>query len=445
MPAPNPATAAGDGPVPGADFAEGPDAPGVPRRRVLEAVWAAAWPCLFLSAKPLSVREQTAVAAPETAAVPDAAAAPADRLPPPLAGLGVSLAGAEFGVERPAFSAGEPGAHGADFLHPTPGGVLDVAAAGVRLVRLPVRWERLQPVPGGPLDADELARVRLTLDRLAAAGCGVILDLHNYARFVPAPPAGEAPRAVLIDEVVRTGGRRAVPVSRHHLAEFWATVAGAFAGHPAVAGWGLMNEPHDLAPAGAVFDGGDRCDWPAVGRAAVAAVRGVDPHTPVVVAGADWSSSERWAAANGPDPWVDDPHVVYEAHCYVDADGSGKYRATFADERAADPRVLSRGARRVAPFLEWCARTGSRGFLGEFGVPNPFDSADDGWLRVLRPLLRELAGADTPGCLWAAGEWWGEYPLNHHPAGGAAGPVLAEVLGHDPEHDARPGRPAGST
>ena len=413
-----------DPPAPAAS-PSAPDGEPVPRRSLL-AAGLALWPLAFASARPVAAVPRADAPAPEEDAAPvepPPSGPPAAPSRPIIDGLGVNLAGAEFGAERRDFSNENPGDHGRDFLHPSAGAVRDVAAAGARLVRFPVRWERLQPAPGGPLAADELGRLRLTLDRLHAAGLAVVIDLHNYARYALATGGGV--RRVLIDEIVAgPDGRRGVPVSRHHFAEFWATLAGSFAGHPAVAGWGLMNEPHDLAPYGRAFDGGRGCDWPAIGRLAADAVRNADPGAAVVVAGADWSSSDRWLAANGPDPWVDGPGVIYEAHCYLDADAAGKYRASFAAEAAADPRVADRAVRRMEPFLEWCARTGSRGFLGEFGVP----PADAGWLSPLWAQVAALNASGTPGCLWAAGEWWGDYPLNAHPAGGVAGPVLETVL-----------------
>ena len=392
----------------------------LPRRRLL-AAGLSLWPAVLSSARPVPTPPPRS--ADDPPADPTPAAAPAPR--PAPAGFGANLAGAEFGVESASFSNANPGAPGRDYTFPSAGSVRDLAAAGVPWVRLPVRWERLQPAPGGPLDASELGRLAATLDRLHAAGLAAVVDLHNYCRFALATPGGGS-RRVLIDEVIRDArGRRSVPVSRERFAGCWALLVGAFAGHPAIAGWGLMNEPHDLAPHGAEFaDGSRRCDWRAVSRLAADAVRRADPGATVVVAGADWSSSARWAAANGPEPWVDGPGVIYEAHCYLDADAAGKYPRPFAAEAAADRRIRDRAARRLAPFLEWCARTGSRGFLGEFGVP----PADPGWLGPLRSLRSELAAAGVPGCVWAAGEWWGDYPLNVHPAGGVAGPVLRTVL-----------------
>ncbi len=408
-------------------------APALPRRDLL-AAGLSLWPVLLASARPVSRLISPAAGPGRSAAAPGPAVAslpdpPANLKPMPtpsratVAGVGVNLAGAEFGVESPTFSHTNPGEPGRDYTYPSPAAIGDVATAGVPFVRLPVRWERLQPDPGDSLNPAELARLRTALDRLHAAGLAAIVDLHNYARFALATPTGV--RRVLIDEIVRdANGRRTAPASRERFANFWTRLAGALAGHPAVAGWGLMNEPHDLAPHGREFTHGARCDWRAVSRLAADAVRAADPGAAVFVAGASWSSSERWSAANGPEPWIDGPGVIYEAHCYLDADAAGKYSSSYQAEAAADRGIADRAKRRLAPFLNWCDRTGSRGFLGECGVP----PADAGWLAVWGSLLSELTAAETPGCLWAAGEWWGDYALNVHPTGGVAGPVLRTAL-----------------
>ena len=70
--------------------------------------------------------------------------------------------------------------------------------------------------------------------------------------------------------------------------------------------------------------------------------------------------------------------VVYEAHCYFDANGSGKYTLSYADELRADPRLAVRGVLRLREFLAWCRRNEVPGFLGEFGIPG----ADAGWRDV---------------------------------------------------------------
>ena len=55
--------------------------------------------------------------------------------------------------------------------------------------------------------------------------------------------------------------------------------------------------------------------------------------TLVLVPGYGWSAAGAWRQ-NHPRPWVDDPHVAYEAHQYFDADRSGHYLRAFEDEAA---------------------------------------------------------------------------------------------------------------
>ena len=376
------------------------------RRRFLAACTAATLPA-FVSARP----------------GPSSGVDPADRVepapPPRLAGLGVNLAGAEFAAERDDFSNADPGAHGREYLWHGTGYLAALADRGVRLLRVPMRWERVQPAPGGPLDPRELDRLLTLVSACGDRGVGVIPDVHNYARYRLHRSGTHRARRVreyVIDQ--REGNR--TPISRDHFADLWARLARVLAGHPAVVGYGLMNEPHDLDPHGLRHS-----HWPTISQAAVDAVRRVDPLTPVLVAGDGWSNARRWHTVNPPTPWVRDPagRVIYEAHCYLDADGTGTYGRPFAEEFAADPTLPARAARRLRPFLGWCARHRVPGFVGEFGVP----TGDPGWAAAGRPLRAALRAAGVPGCAWAAGAWWGDYPLALHPGRPAADAALAAL------------------
>jgi endoglucanase len=310
---------------------------------------------------------------------------------------GVNLAGAEFGHDKPGFCAEERGAFGKDWTHPTEGTIAYFARHGLRLLRVPFRWERLQPRLGHELDPHELARLRKTLDLARGYGSRVLLDAHNYGRY--ALKVGDAARTCRIDEEL--GGR--VPVSRAHFGDLWRRVAQAFARHEALEGYGLMNEPHEMGDA----------DWKVISNEGVRALREVDASHPVYVAGEHWSSSWKWTEANGARAWIDDPagKVVYEAHCYFDADGSGTYPRSFEAELAADPDLLDRGVARLADFAGWCARNRVRGFLGEYGVPRD----DARWHEVAERFLARLDALGMDSCAWAAGEWWGSYPLSLQP------------------------------
>src|SRR6185437_782334 len=134
---------------------------------------------------------------------------------------GVSLAGAEFGSQRPEFSNRNPGRYGRDYIYPSERTIAYFTQQGLGLLRLPVRWERLQPELRQPLDAAELNRIHHVLHLAAEHGAQVILDLHNYGRY--RMDWFGKPRSVIIDEQLQ-GDR---PVSREALADLWQRLAEA--------------------------------------------------------------------------------------------------------------------------------------------------------------------------------------------------------------------------
>jgi endoglucanase len=145
----------------------------------------------------------------------------------------------------------------------------------------------------------------------------------------------------------------------------------------------------------------------------VSAIRQVNRTAFVIVPGDGWSNAHRFDELNGQRAWIQDPagRVVYEAHCYFDADASGKYQRSFASELRDDPHLAQRGAARLRVFIEWCRRNQVEGFVGELGIPGD----DTGWQQVMAGALREIDSAGMSACYWAAGEWWNDYPLSVQP------------------------------
>jgi hypothetical protein len=234
---------------------------------------------------------------------------------------GVVLAGGSFGAadSNRRFSSERPGRYGYDYSYESAASYRFLAEQGVRLVRLTVSWERLQPVPGKALDPAALARVRTALDRARAAGLSVVLDLHNYGSF--AAPAG--PLAL---------GSPGLPIAR--LADFWARLASATRDETALTGYDLLNEPVTLAAKGAA---GAQL-WEQASQAAVDAIRATGSTTAIAVTGYGQTAPARIAETH-PRAWITDPahRTVYEAHAYFDADSSGHYAASYATEAARLP------------------------------------------------------------------------------------------------------------
>jgi endoglucanase len=304
----------------------------------------------------------------------------------------VSLAGAEFGVGA-SFCDEQPGQFGKDYTYNSERTVAYFAGLGITPLRVPFRWERVQPRPGEALDGAELGRLRAFVGWAKRHGATVILDVHNFGCY-RLKRGGKVVEAVIDGKV---GDE--IPVTRDHFADLWRRLSAAFRDEPAVEAYALMNEPHDM----------DRSDWKAISRAAVAAVRAGGDAKLVIVPGESWSNSDRFVQVNGPTPWVEDPagNVAYEAHCYFDSDYSGQYKRSYDEELAKDNHLDRRGVRRLVEFAGWCAVNGVRGFLGEFGVPGN----DPRWLRVLGPFLDALDRVGVDSCYWAAGNWWPESDL----------------------------------
>jgi endoglucanase len=310
---------------------------------------------------------------------------------------GVSLSGAEFGTDKEDFSNENPGVFDRDYTYNSERTVAYFCDHKIRLLRLPIRWERLQPRLGEDLDATELKHIKTAVDWARKHHGEVILDVHNYGRYCVRIEGKE--RACIIDEKV--GG--AVPVTRRHFADLWRRLSQEFRNESAMYAYGLMNEPHDMGSS----------DWKAISQAAVDAIRGEKDHKLILVAGDHWSNSHRFAEFNGARAWIKDSanQVAYEAHCYFDHDFSGRYQLSYDKELARDPKLENRSEDRLGPFVRWCQINRVRGFLGEYGIP----ASDERWQKMLARFLRALDDAGMDGCYWAAGEWWGDYPLSLQP------------------------------
>jgi endoglucanase len=310
---------------------------------------------------------------------------------------GINLAGAEFGADKLGFSNATPGELGKDFTYNSERTFAYFCAHGLRLLRLPLRWERIQPRLGQPLDEAELERLKTATGWARKHGGQVIIDIHNFARYVVERDGRRSECVIDQPDPARA------PVSRNHFADLWRRLAQVFREETAVYAYGLMNEPHDLGTV----------DWKPISQAAVDAIRAEKDDKLILVAGDDWSNAPRFSAINGKRAWIKDraDRIAYEAHCYLDHDSSGHYELDYAAELARDSKLPERGPQRLQPFVRWCRANRVPGFLGEFGIPG----GDARWQPVLARFLEALDAASMDSCYWAAGEWWGAYPLSLQP------------------------------
>jgi hypothetical protein len=239
---------------------------------------------------------------------------------------GINDAGGAFGapVDEPTseFSNRNPGRYGVAYHYDSQETLDYLADRAIDLIRLPFRWERLQPRPGQKLDPEELARIRGAVRRAHRAGLDVILDMHNYGAYYLSDGSRGVRRAI---------GSSAVSIEV--LADAWRRIAAAFGSEPGVLGYDLMNEPVGL-PAGGGSD--PRDVWDEASQAALDAIRAEGDDQWIFVEGYGGAGTHGWAQEN-PQPWIHDPagRFFYEAHQYFDPDRSGTYRDGYDEDLAA--------------------------------------------------------------------------------------------------------------
>ncbi len=323
---------------------------------------------------------------------------------------GVNISGAEFGMNT------LPGLLGREYTFNSEGTFRYFSEKKLGLMRVPLQWERLQPVPGGPLDSDYLSNVKRDVAWAKAHGGEVILDIHNFARY---SFTGKASQSEIIDNPSSDGS---VKLTTAHLADLWVRLSNEFKFEPAVYAYDLMNEPHDMG----------RGNWKSISQAALSAIRGNQDDKLVLIPGDSWSSGNRWMTTHGPTGWIQDPsnNFAYEAHQYFDRDESGTYAQTYDAELRSNTDLANVGRTRISHFIDWCAANNVRGIVDEYGIP----AGDDRWAAVLENFFTSLDAAGMDGAYWAAGEWWGTYALSVQPTANFTvdRPQMATLLAHAP-------------
>lgn len=253
---------------------------------------------------------------------------------------------------------------------------------GFRTVKLPMNWVRLQPKAFGPLSEPKLAELDDFMARAKKRGFRVVVNLCAFG--------GREGHQL---------GSKELPTKA--LAAFWLPFVKRYRGQ--LAGYDIMNEPHDMPNAQA---------WPVAAQETVDAIRTVDRDTVIYVEGDDWASAQRWIQSNG-SLNIKDPakRLVYSAHIYFDKDTSGLYKTTLKQD-AVKP---SSARDRLMPFVLWLRTRGFKGHIGEVGVPH----ADVNWLPFLQNFLNEAerdGDVLTGVAYWAGGDWTDSWNLTVQPA-----------------------------
>ena len=278
----------------------------------------------------------------------------------------MSLAGADFGETN------LPGIFGTHYTYPIQSEVDYYQSKGMNIIRLPFRWERLQPVMNQAFDSVEFTRLDTFVTQTTAKGMNVLLDPHNYARYF----------GNLI-------GSAQVPNSA--FADFWSRLADQYKDNELVI-FGLINEPNTMPTE----------QWISAANAAAAAIRATGATNLITVPGNAWTGAHSWtqnwygtANAVALLDFVDPGNnFAVEVHQYFDS----LYAGVESECTTTNASTV------LSEFTAWLAANNLHGFLGEFSGADTSNCmlAIESTLQYLENNSDYWIGWTW----WAGGPWW---------------------------------------
>ena len=286
--------------------------------------------------------------------------------------LGLNEASGEFGV----------GAYNFKYTYPGKDRIDWAAAQGFGMLRVPFVFQNIQAASGAALDEAAMRQLDPVLGECAARRIVCLLDMHNYGSYY------------VDDSAAGQGLPGTIGVSNARLAKLWAGIASRYQNNASV--WfDLMNEPHQQTA----------IEWVKTDNAIAAAIRATGATNKIIFQGTAWQGAWTWSSSGNAVQMLKayDPgnNFAFEAHQYLDADGSG----------TSPDCVAGSGATRLEPFTKWLQQYALQGILGEVGwaANAPCATEATGLLDHWRAAAASPSAGGYIGLTyWAAGPWWGE-------------------------------------
>lgn len=270
--------------------------------------------------------------------------------------IGVVLSGGEFTPDS--------NQYGHSYGYPPKESIDYYISKGMKIIRFPFMWERVQPNMYGELDVLEMSRIDASVEYALSRGMTVGLDLHNGGyRF---------------DELI---GNHAVPDTA--FADVWSKLAIHYRDKSNVL-FMLMSEPHDQSAR----------QWVCSANAAIAAIRKTGARQTIVVPGSYYDGGWTWCKSDNANRvlQVYDPYdnCMIEIHQYMDGDASG------GTSGIVSPTI---GADRLADVTAWARQHRKKLFLGEFAA-----ASDHVSMNALEVMLKYVYNNSD---VWYYATWWG--------------------------------------
>ena len=257
--------------------------------------------------------------------------APEGRYADTLLTTGGSYAGLEFGTRDNHSWTSAPSASDIQYHY----------NRGIRTLRIPIRWEYLQPTRNSALDATELGKFVDTLNACQNAGMEVLIDIHNYARYDTGSGYVNLDATGVLDDYL----------------DFLDRLMGAsvtddndetvlIKNHSAVWGIGIMNEPAYVSTS----------DWEELSQSIYDHLRSateINYSGHIAVAIGNWSGIHSIDTYHPDGPWITpasgDTNYSYEGHYYPNNYGvygnwDGTFSGTYDEENTSASSFSGQGS-----------------------------------------------------------------------------------------------------
>ncbi len=276
---------------------------------------------------------------------------------------GINISGGEFG--------GSAGRLGYDYIYPSATEMRSYAAQGFKVLRVPFRWERLQPSLYGPLSETDRKALKSVVTQANSLGLTVVLDMHNYGQ------------RQLSGKAATLGSGELAATA---LTNAWVMIMEDYRSNPNV--WiGLMNEPNKQSPQ----------IWWDIARQVTKDLRAQKIDNKLLVPGTAWTGAHNWIGSGNAaqaDSFVDPANnFAFEVHQYLDAWSTGTTDICETDS-----------GKRVNAILSWAETRKVQLFFGEIAASGQPQCAIE-----YADMLQRLN--HSPSVLawtaWGGGAWWG--------------------------------------
>lgn len=193
-----------------------------------------------------------------------------------------------------------------------------------------LRWERIQPSPGAPLDVTEIIRYERSVEAAGAAGLHVIVDVHNYGGYYFAD--GRQPL-------------NSTRLTTEHLSDLWRRLSKRFESNKSVVAYDVMNEPFNDGGIEATIGKTKAQTWESITQGVVDTIRGRGDEKTISVSVYAGVGVIRDTHPDG--PWIKGGgDIIYTAHQYFDhyygpGSGGGHYSLSYDQENAYYEREIS--------------------------------------------------------------------------------------------------------